>query len=178
MTISVEWRSKSVTTDPPRSVQHLEWEVRFTLTAPQPLRVAVLFEHGGETQWALASSEPAQEQELRAAFFPWRWRTSDDVQINFEGRRMRVTDPGLKQDARDVAVVTAPTHARTREVIPVLDVPGHGVVLAFIAFVEGDAEKRRLGRWRVKPAVAEQLPQYLAPLASGFQTGTLVGPPS
>jgi len=173
--VSVEWHSKAVTTDPPRYDEHLEWEVRFTLTAPQPLRVAALVTRGGETQWALGAQEPAREVELTAKFRPWRWRTSDAVHVNFEGRRTRVDDRALKQDARNVAVVTAPQQAPTCEVVPVLDVPAHGIALAFIAFAERDTEVRRLGRWRVNPAVTSQLAEHLAPLASGYQTGTLVG---
>jgi hypothetical protein len=173
--VSAEWHSKAVTTDPPRYAEHLEWEARFTLAATEPLRVAALVAHGGETQWALGAQEPARELELSAKFHPWRWRTSDAVQINFEGRRIRVDDRALKQDARNVAVVTAPQQAPTCEVVPVLDLPAHGIALAFIAFAEGDTEVRRLGRWRVDPAVTAQLAEHLAPLASGYQTGTLVG---
>jgi hypothetical protein len=175
VSVSVEWRSTAVTTDPPRPAEHLEWEARFTLAATESLRVAALVERAGETQWALGAHEPARELELSATFSPWRWRTSDKVQIDFEGRRLRVDDRALKQDARSVAAVTAPTHATTGEVVHVLDLPGHGIALAFIAFAESDTEVRRLGRWRVTPAAAERLPAYLAPLASGYQTGTLVG---
>jgi hypothetical protein len=176
VSVSVEWRSTAVTTDPPRSAEHLEWEARFTLAAPEALRVAALVEHGGETQWALGAHEPARKLELSATFSPWRWRTSDAVQIGFEGRRLRVDDRALKQDARNVAVVTAPGRALTGEVVHVLALPGHGIALAFIALAEGDTEERRLGRWRVTPAAVERLPAYLAPLASGYQTGTLIGP--
>ncbi len=98
--VSGEWHSKAVTTDPPRHAEHLEWEARFTLTASEPLRAVALVVHAGETQWALGAQEPARELELSVKFHPWRWRTSDAVQINFEGRRIRVTDRALKQDAR------------------------------------------------------------------------------
>jgi hypothetical protein len=175
VSVSVEWRSTAVTTDPPRPAEHLEWEARFTLAAAQSLRVAALVERSGETQWALGAHEPARELELSATFSPWRWRTSDKVQINFEGRRLRVDDRALKQDARNVAVITAPAHALTGEVVRVLALPGHGIALAFIVLAEADTEMRPLGRWRVTPAAAERLPPYLAPLASGYQTGTLVG---
>jgi len=37
-----------------------------------------------------------------------------------------------------------------------------------------DTEARPLGRWRVAPEVAGQLPERFAPLASGYQSGTLV----
>jgi hypothetical protein len=173
--IASEWRSKPVTTDPPRIAEHLEWEVAFTLRAPEPMSVAVLLTHGSETHWGLRVEEPSAELELRATFSPWRWRTSEGVQINFEGRRTRITDAALKQDARDVATVTAPESTQTGEVANVLYLPGHEITLAFIAFAQGDIETRRLGRWQVKPAVVAQLAERLAPLASGYQTGTLIG---
>ncbi len=177
VTISVAWRSRSVTTDPPRASQHLEWEVAFALTASEPMRVAALAEHGSETQWVLVSGEPAREVELSAQFAPWRFRTSDAVHVGFEGRRIRVDDRALKQDARNVAQVTAPERAETGRVTGILALPGHAIRLAFIAFAQDDAEVRRLGRWRVDPAVAASLPAPLAPLASGYQTGTLTGGP-
>jgi hypothetical protein len=172
--VSAGWSSTPVTTDPPRPAEHLEWQAAFTLRAAGPMRAAALLAHGGETQWVLQTHEPAAELELSAAFSPWRWRTSEAVQINFEGRRIRVTDAALKQDARDVASITAPQSARTGDVTSVLHLPGHAITLAFIAFAEDDTEIRRLGRWRVKPAAVAQLSEYLAPLASGYQTGTLV----
>lgn len=177
LAVSVAWRSRSVTTDPPRTSQHLEWEVAFALAASEPMRVAALAEHGSETQWVLVTGEPAHELELRAQFAPWRFRTSDTVHVGFEGRRIRVDDRALKQDARNVAQVTAPQRAETGKVTGVLALPGHAIRLAFIAFAEGDTEVRRLDRWRVDPAVAALLPAPLAPLASGYQTGTLTGGP-
>jgi hypothetical protein len=174
VTVSAGWHSTSVTTDPPRTAQHLEWEIAFTLGAPEPICVAALLTHGTETHWSLRNDEPAADLELRATFSPWRWRTSEDVQINFEGRRTRVTDAALKQDARDVATITAPESAQTGEVTDVLSIPAHGITLAFVAFARGDTEARRLGRWQVRPAVVVQLSASLAPLASGYQTGTVI----
>lgn len=173
--VSAEWRSTPVTTDPPRTAQHLEWAVAFTLGAPEPMCVAALLTHGAEMHWGLRVDEPAAELELRATFSPWRWRTSEGMLINFEGRRTRVTDAALKQDARDVATITAPASAQTGEVTNVLSIPAHGITLAFVAFARGDTEMRRLGRWQVRPAVVGQLSASLAPLASGYQTGTVVG---
>ena len=168
------WRSTAVTTDPPRHAEHLEWQAVFTLTAPAPIRVVALMERGGETHWGLQPEEPARELELSVRFSPWRWRTSDAVQIGFEGRRIRVIDRALKQDARDVAEITAPGSARTREITGVMRLPAHGIALAFLAFSQEDTETTRLGRWRLSPAVAAELPERLAPLASGYQTGTLI----
>jgi hypothetical protein len=174
VTVSVAWRSKRVTTDPPRHAEHLEWQVAFTLAAPRPIRVVALLTHGAETHWGLQPDEPATECALRAMFAPWTWRSSDAVGISFGFRRTRVTDAALKQDARDVATITAPERTETGAVTSVLELPGHAITLAFIALAQEDTEVRRLHRWRVKPAIAESLPAALAPLASGYQTGTLI----
>ena len=172
--VAVTWQSTAVTTDPPRRAEHLEWRAVFALSAPAPIRVVALLERGGETHWGLRPEEPARELELGVRFSPWRWRTSDGVEIGFEGRRIRVTDRALKQDARTVAEVVAPESSRTREITDVMRLPAHGIALAFLAFAQEDTETTRLGRWRLGPAVAAELPERLAPLASGYQTGTLI----
>jgi hypothetical protein len=174
VTVAAEWRSTPVTTDPPRQAEHLEWEAAFRLAAPVEVRVVALLTHGGETHWGLQPDEPARELELRARFSPWRWRTSEAVAIQFAGRRVRVTDAVLKRDARDASTIVAPQQTQTREITDVLHLPGHGIALAFIAFALDDTEMRPLGRWRIAPEVAAQLSERLAPLASGYQSGTLI----
>ena len=101
----------------------------FLLRAPEPIYVAALLTHGGEMHWGLKIDEPAGEVELTATFSPWRFRTSEGVQVDFEGRRTRVTDAVLKQDARDVATITAPASTRTGEITEVLSMPGHAITL-------------------------------------------------
>jgi hypothetical protein len=175
VTVSSAWRSTSVTTDPPRLTEHLVWQAAFTLAASTPIRVAALLERGGELHWALRPEDAARELELCARFAPWRFRTSEAVAVNFEGRQIRVTDAALKQDARTVAEIVAPASAHTREITTVMRLPAHDIALAFLAFAEDDTETTRLGRWRPKPSVTASLAERLAPLASGYQTGTLVG---
>jgi hypothetical protein len=173
--VSAAWRSTAVTTDPPRVAEHLEWQALFTLAASEPIRAVALVEHGGELQWALQPEAAACELELCARFAPWRFRTSEAVAVDFGGRRIRVTDAALKQDARAVSEVSAPASAQTRALTTVLRLPAHGIALAFLAFAEADTETTRLGRWRLTASVTAALPERLAPLASGYQTGTLVG---
>ena len=140
MTVSAEWHSTPVTTDPPRTAQHLEWRVMFLLRAPEPIYVAALLTHGGEMHWGLKIDEPAGEVELTATFSP----------------------------------ITAPASTRTGEITEVLSMPGHAITLAFVAFAQGDTETRRLGRWQVRAEVVAHLSANLAPLACGYQTGTVV----
>ena len=124
--------------------------------------------------WGLKIESPRARSSSGPQFSPWRFRTSEGVQVDFEGRRTRVTDAVLKQDARDVATITAPASTRTGEITEVLSMPGHAITLAFVAFAERDTETRRLGRWQVRPDVVAHLSANLAPLASGYQTGTVV----
>jgi hypothetical protein len=174
VTVEAEWRSTPVTTDPPRQAEHLEWEAAFRLSAPVDVRVVALLTHGGETHWGLQPDEPARELELRARFSPWRWRTSEAVAIQFAGRSVRVTDAVLKRDAREASTTVAPGQTQTREITELLQLPAHAITLAFIAFALDDTEGRPLGRWRIAPAATAQLAERLAPLASGYQSGTLI----
>ena len=50
--LAVEWKSKTVTTDPPRYTPHDEWMVVLTISADARVRVAVFLSHGEETSWA------------------------------------------------------------------------------------------------------------------------------
>lgn len=172
--VSHAWQSTPVRTDPPRTAEHLVWQAAFALSAATPIRVAALLEHRGELHWALRPEDAACELELCARFAPWRFRTSEAVAINFEGRQIRVTDAALKQDARAVAEIVAPARAQTRAVTTVLRLPAHGLALAFLAVAEDETETTRLGRWRLRASVAETLDERLGPLASGYQTGTVV----
>jgi hypothetical protein len=172
--VSAEWRSTAVTTDPPRSAEHLVWTVALKLAAATPLRAVALLAHGREAHWAFHPGEPALEVEILVLFDPWRFRTSDAVAISCEGRQVQVTDAGLKHDPRDGARIVAPERTRTREVTDFLQLPGHGISLAFAALADDDTETRPLGRWRIAPALVPALPGRLAPLASGYQSGTLI----
>ena len=55
--------------------------------------------------------------------------------------------------------------------MPVLDVPGHAITLAFIAFAR--TTPRRAGSAAGASSRRRRARRDLAPLASGYQTGTL-----
>ncbi len=170
---SFAWIDKTVTTDPPRYVAHLEWSLAVHVTSPTPLRPAVLVTHAGETSWGLVAAAPSTDLALRVAFFPHDWSTSDVVQVSFEWQRVAVTDARLKEDPRGAVEVRLPPRPISGEPIPVVAVPDHDLELAVLVLAEQDTESRRMGRWRIKPALATELPEDLMPLASGHQHGVI-----
>jgi hypothetical protein len=173
LTIESEWQSKTVTTNPPTYTPHLEWALAFTMTAAEPLRLAVIVETHSEIAWGLVARDPATNARATAKFFPFDWSKSDDVHVNFEFQRTTVTDSQLKEDPRRAVSVVAPPRAETGSRIPVAALPSHGLTFAVITLVERDTERRREGRWRLKPALVEAVGWHGAVLASGHQTGIM-----
>lgn len=57
--VSVEWLSKTVTTDPPKLTPHEEWRLSITLVAQVAIRAAVMLYIGGEVSWGLWHEEPS-----------------------------------------------------------------------------------------------------------------------
>jgi hypothetical protein len=168
--ITTEWRSKIVTSDLPRYIPHTEWSLELVLASRVPLRVAIFLSVGQYTEWGLLSDAASQEMELGVSFFPSDWRRSDDVQVNFAGRRAQVTDSALKSDPRDVVKVTAPETAETGEVFDVAELPADAISLMAVEVANVDTESRRHHRWRIKPRLAASLPEPLVPLTSGRQS--------
>jgi hypothetical protein len=171
--VSLEWRSKIVTTDPPRYPEHKEWSLRVNLAAATPIRVGVFLSRGARTSWGLQPHEPSAETCLRVHFFPWSWNQSDDVQITLGGQRTVVTDAALKEDPRSVVRLLAAASVTTGEIFDVVELPAHRVRLAALAVAGEDTERRRQDRWLIKPSLAESLPPLGIPLTSGRQTGTI-----
>ena len=171
--LSFEWMSKVVTTDAPVYVPHDEWSLQLRLVAPVALRAAVVLNRQDEALWGLVAREPETELELSVAFFPDDWATSDSVVISFGWQQIRVTDGTLKADPRAAVEVALPSKARTGDTILVAKLPAHSIEIALLALAVADTERRRMDRWRVRPALAADLPPRLAPLTSGHQHGSL-----
>jgi len=169
--LTTEWRSKIVTTEPPRYIPHTEWALALTLSAAGPIHVAVFLVVGRETAWGLRPGPATQEMELGVSFFPYDWGRSDDVQVNFAGRRTQVTDPALKSDPRDIVKVTAPERAETGKVFQVAELPPHAISLTVLPVAKEDTESRQRERWRIKQRFVASLPEPLAALTSGYQSG-------
>lgn len=179
LTIESAWQSKTVTTNAPIYTPHLEWALAFTLTAAEALRLVVLIEAPYGVSWGLVARGPTTGVKATATFAPYAWASSDDVQVRFEWQRAGVTDPQLKEDPRQVVNVVAPRRTETASRIPVAALPSHGLTLAVIALAERDTERRREGRWRLKPALAEAVDWWgSAVLASGHQSGRVTAPPA
>jgi hypothetical protein len=171
--LSAEWSSKTVTTDPPRYVPHEVWSLTVQVAAESSFRVAHILRCEQRLSWGLSRRLPATRFTLGVRFSPHAWKTSDGVQINFGGRRVTVTDPVLKEDPRGSVAVTLPETAETGGLIPVCEVPEHGISVVVLGIAERDTEERRNERWRVRPRLASRLPAGLEPLASGYQSGVI-----
>jgi hypothetical protein len=171
--LSVQWRSKIVTTDPPRYTPHTEWSLCVDLAAAAPIRVAVFISDRAQTSWGVQATEPSTETSLTAHFFPASWKDSDEVFITLGWQRMTVTDAALKQDPRQVVTLLAPTRIETGQTFKVAELQAHGVLLAALTVAEEDTERRRQDRWRIKPELAASLPPPAVPLTSGKQTGII-----
>lgn len=169
--LSAEWRHREYTTDPPRYVPHLEWDLWIRVMSAVPVRCAAVLRRQEDLLWALVGWEPQSDLELRMRFAPHAWSSSDAVHVGFEGPEVLVTDSALKADPRSSVELGLPATARTGEFIAVANVPAHGLEFGMIAFAESDTEKRRMNRWRVKPAFLDDLPPGLAGLASGHRHG-------
>jgi hypothetical protein len=173
LTIDSEWQSKTVTTDAPRYIPHLEWSLVFSLAAAEPIRLAVFIEDSREVSWGVVNRDAATKAQAEVKFFPYDWSRSDAVQVNFEWQRRRVADALLKSDPRQKVATVAPRKAETGDVIPLVALPSHDLTLALVAFAESDTQRRREGRWRLKPELGEALEPYGAVLASGHQNGVI-----
>jgi hypothetical protein len=171
--LSATWIPKTVTTDPPRLTPHEEWRLLVRVTAPIPVRVAVVMELPTELQWGLRPEAASEVIQIPLAFFPHDWSTSDRIHINFGWRRITVTDPELKADPRQHAEVVLPDTASTGQVIPVCEIRRHAITVALVAMAHQDTEARRLDRWRVLPDLGDALPAELGVLASGRQSGVV-----
>jgi hypothetical protein len=171
--LSAEWSSKTVTTDPPRYIPHEEWCLTVQLAAESSFRVAHILRCEQQLSWGLSPKVPATRFTLAVNFFPHAWKTSDGVQINFGWRRVTVTDPALKEDPRTSVAVTLPATAETGSLVPVCEVPEHGISVVVLGIASQDTEERRNDRWRVRPDLASHLPAGLEPLATGHQSGVI-----
>jgi len=171
--LSSEWRNKVVTTRPPEYVEHLEWALVVTLSCVSQLRVVTLLRSGNELRWRAVADPASTAVELRLSFFPSDWQRSDEVEVNFGYERISLSDEALKRDPRRVLLLTAPASARTGAVLALAELASHDLSLSALALAEADTQRRRMQRWRVRPRLAEALPEQLLPLASGAQGGVI-----
>jgi hypothetical protein len=171
LVVSAVWRSKTVTTDPPRYPKHLEWSLEITVAAKEAVRLAVFLDDRSAYAWALPRAPASTEHIESARFFPENWAASDDVCITFGGHRSWVSDALLKSDPRNFVQVLAPSVADAGELVDIAEIQTHGIRLAILAVAEPDTELRRMERWRIKPQFAASLSARVAPLTSGRQQG-------
>lgn len=169
--IAAEWQKRGYTTDPPRYVPFEIWSLVIRLRCPAPIRVVTLFGEGDLLCWANERNSPgATDHRLSARFAPKDWLHSDDVHLSFGGGGTWLTDPELKLDPRPLVRLGCAETATGRPAI-VAEIERFAVTLGMIAFAEEDIERRRSGRWRVRPHLSAALPAELQGLTGGRQRG-------
>lgn len=180
LNLSVDWISKTVTTDPPKLMPHEEWRLAVSIDAPSPIHAVVIWYVADEMTWGCWQYEPSARIDLPLHFFPHAWNSSDEVALSFGWRRIGVSDARLKVDPVKETNVLAPSTAETGQTIPVCKLRNDPVTAAVFTVASEDTELRRRHRWRVLPELAEALPTDLLGLTSGHQSGTGrtdLGPP-
>ena len=146
------------------------WSLVFDIACESPIRFAHLLRSGSAVRWGLADgSERLTSRSARVTFHPTDWLGSDEVHVMF-GSSLSVSDEELKADPRSLVTIHAP-EAATGEAVVLAELPRHGIEFGVIVFAHNDTEDRRRGRWRVRPELRNQLPEYLGALTSGFQAG-------
>lgn len=172
--ITGAWVTKTVTTNPPRYVPHLEYALRFQIVSDEEFLVVRML---GECQGHYAKtwrSKAKRETECRLGFLPVDWRRSDEVQVNFDGLRSCVEHLALKHDPRSLV--------NTDWLGEHLITSGSILTLAFIdvrqpiecrmiTVAKADTIAKR-GRWALKPALAAALPREMRFVLTGATTGT------
>lgn len=169
--ITTGWHEREYTTDPPRYVPFRVWSLVIRLHCAAPIRLVTLFAEGEQLHWANERSSPgATDHELSARFNPKDWLRSDDVHLSFGAGRTWLTDPDLKRDPRPLVRLDC-GGTETGRAFTVATAERFAITLGMIAFAEEDTEKRRQGRWRVRPHLSAALPAGLQGLTGGRQTG-------
>jgi hypothetical protein len=168
-----EWVEKVVTSDPPRYLPHSEWDLAVRLTGSTPMRSVVFIRTDHDTLWGPVDAEPSNEVALRAAFRPTSWADSNNVHVSFGWQQVVVADRRLKLEPRECVRISLPSTVTTGVLVPVATMAEHRIAIEVLLLAEEDTERRRLGRWRVKPSAIQALPEQFGPLASGHQHGVL-----
>lgn len=176
--IMADWHEREYTTDPPRYVPFSVWSLDVRIRCAAPLRIVTLFTEGEQLHWANRRSPPgATDHQLSARFGPEDWLHSDDVQLSFGAGRTWLTDPDLKRDPRPLLRLDC-AGTETGRPFTVATAERFAITLGMIAFAEEDTERRRQGRWRVRPNLSAALPAGLQGLTSGHQSGEMSWPPA
>lgn len=173
LSVSAVWKSKTVTTSPPKLIPHEEWLLEISLAAPHPFRVAAFMCLPECIERGLLPDVPSAVAEIDLHFFPHNWSASDVVRVSFGWREVTVVDPELKANPRASTALTFPPRPTAGRVLPVCQIGRHDITLALMAIARQDTQSRRLGRWRVRPRLAAALPPQLVALTSGRQHGSI-----
>lgn len=177
-TLTVEWRCRIVTTRPPVYVPHEEWDLFVTVRTTAPLRLAGILRYPGGFEWHLHDDLVTDSGEQRLYIRPHDWEGSEDMWVSWFFGQTCFPDEALKHDPRGAVKVLVPPRAMTSDLVPVAELPNQKLSFELIAFAVEDTQKRRMDRWRVRPALVHALSPDLVPLTSGRRWGDSNHPPT
>jgi hypothetical protein len=179
------WKSKIVTTDPPKYYPHTEYSIIYDLLSTDTVFLAVLMLRSRDKLnyqrfWRSAANASLT---INLSFFPWDWKQSDKVQISFYqqvpiqggGVSVVTNSSRLKQDPKQLVHNWEKAHCKiqTGAVVPFASIDIPGPLQAEVLLVaKGDTQKTQ-GKWRLKPSLNDGLPDSLAFLTNGRCTGTI-----
>ncbi len=146
------WVDASYTTDPPRYIWHKQWFLRLTVRADAPLRVVVLERDGAIIRWTKLG-----DRRNRASM-------TIATRLDEEPSELELADPWSSLS------VSEPVDAVTWSIIPLS--PGAEWAKAIMVFPRDDTELLRAGRWRIRRALAAELPAAMISLQRGAWTGS------
>jgi len=178
---AVEWRPKRVTTRSPIVGTHEEWALYFNFSCATEILLAVVLRVGSKGSFGrLGGQAAATHSEARLAITPYAWHESDDVQVSLfqrgtswsDGVRFAVTDPALKRDPREVVEIAPKSGAEftTGFAYELARAPSVGLA-AYAAVLDRRDTISRRGRWRLRPALATDVPSAYTFLLIGDRGG-------
>lgn len=173
--ITGSWVTKTVTTDPPRYVPHLEYALCFQVVSEEELLLVPMLLEDGQGQFAKTwRSKAKRESEFRVSFFPSDWRHSDKVHVHFGYSATCVEHRALKHDPRSlVRTDWLGSHSITSGSILTVASIDAGQRIEWRVFVvtKSDTVAKR-GRWALKPSLAAELPKEMRFVLNGTTSGT------
>ncbi len=129
ISLSMEWRRRSWTTNPPKYEPHFQWSVSLRISAEEPLRVALV--RGNDIKKLMERSSNPSLGIL------WLMDNAEPTAVE-------------QRDPWSALGVVKPTQSATWELIPVIAARDNAPGTALIAVPRRDTELLRRGCWRIR----------------------------
>jgi hypothetical protein len=181
--VRCHWILRTVTTDPPRYIPHIEYSWECELTGEVPLLAALLLQDDSGLRWGRSGRNSAATSLLiHLAFLPYDWKSSDRLQINLSQQSCyelnsalgAVHDASLKQDPRRLVKLDLPDGGvvETGSLIRLATITSQNSMSAGLVVVAlSDTESCRCSRWRIRRGIPVGPLFALSFLTTGRRSG-------